>query len=349
MSKLVWDKTGERFYETGVDHGVLFVSAGSSYGNGVPWNGLTAVNQSPSGAESSKQWADNIAYLNLISAEEFGATIEAFYSPAEFDACDGTVEIAPGVTIGQQARKTFGFAYRTRLGNDQAGTDYGYKLHLIYNANASPSERSYNTINDSPEAATLSWEVTTTAIDVPGFKPTSHITIDSTRVIAGNLKKLEDILFGTETSDSRLPLPAEVYEIMSRPEAIKITVGGPDADTEVMGKMVSALQTGITIRAKDIIGSLNYVTNYTGFSNDPGKQSGNFLALEVTTDPSSTVTYELVGGTDGVKTLDEEDGILVVRVTNKDAQVVRITATTGTETVVKNYALNELTLLNGVG
>ena len=213
--KLIWDKTGERFYETGVDHGVLYpVQAGGVYSKGVAWNGLTAVTESPSGAEASPIYADNIKYLNLISAEEFGCTIEAYTYPEEFGECDGSAEIATGVRIGQQARKTFGLSYRTVLGNDTDNNDYGYKLHLIYGALAAPSEKGYTTINDSPEAITFSWEVTTTPVNVTGFKPTACVTIDSTKVDAEKLAALEAILYGSDSEEARLPLPDEIVTIM---------------------------------------------------------------------------------------------------------------------------------------
>lgn len=215
MSKLVWDKTGERLYETGVDHGVLYpVQAGGLYNKGVAWNGLTAVTESPSGAEANPLYADNIKYLNLISAEEFGATIEAYTYPDEFAECDGSAVIATGVHIGQQARKTFGLSYRTVLGNDVDNNDYGYKLHLIYGAVAAPSEKGYSTINDSPEAITFSWEVTTTPVNVTGFKPTASVTIDSTKVDAEKLAALEAILYGSDEEEARLPLPDEIITIM---------------------------------------------------------------------------------------------------------------------------------------
>lgn len=215
MSKLVWDQTGERFYETGVDHGVLYpVQAGGLYTKGVAWNGLTAVTESPSGAEANPLYADNIKYLNLISAEEFGATIEAYTYPDEFAECDGSAALVPGVFIGQQARKTFGLCYRTVLGNDVDGNDCGYKLHLIYGALAAPSEKGYSTINDSPEAITFSWEVTTTPVNVEGFKPTACVTVDSTKVDAEKLAALEAILYGTESEEARLPLPDEIVTIV---------------------------------------------------------------------------------------------------------------------------------------
>jgi hypothetical protein len=215
MTKLAWDQVGERLYETGVDRGVLYIPTAGVYSNGYAWNGLTTVTESPSGAEASPQYADNIKYLNLVSAEEFGGTIEAFTYPDEFAQCDGTATPSAGVAVGQQSRKTFGLAYRTRLGNDVDGTDNGYKLHLVYGALAAPSEKAFATINDSPEAITFSWEFTTTPVDVPGLKPTALLTIDSTKVSAGALSDLEDILYGTPGTDPRLPLPAEVLALFS--------------------------------------------------------------------------------------------------------------------------------------
>ena len=215
MSKIVWDKTGERFYETGVDHGVLYpMQSSGEYSLGVPWNGLTAITESPSGAEASPIYADNIKYLNLMSAEEFNATIEAYTYPEEFGECNGEASIASGVTVGQQTRKLFGLSYRTKLGNDTEGTDYGYKLHLVYNALAGVSDKGYTTINDSPEAMTLSWEISTTPVEVPGLKPTACVTIDSTKADPEKLAQLEAILYGTEEEEARLPLPEEVMSIM---------------------------------------------------------------------------------------------------------------------------------------
>lgn len=215
MSKLVWDQTGERFYETGVKQGVLYVQDKGAYPKGVAWNGLTAVTESPSGAEATPLYADDIKYLNLMSAEEFGATIEAYTYPDEFMECDGSAALADGVFIGQQSRKTFGLCYRTVLGNDQENNDYGYKLHLIYGALAAPSEKAYATINDSPEAITFSWELTTTPVTVTGHKPTATVVIDSTKVEAEKMAALEAVLYGSESEEARLPLPDEILEIIA--------------------------------------------------------------------------------------------------------------------------------------
>ena len=216
MSKLVWDQVGERLYETGTKKGVLYPFESNAYAKGVAWNGLTAVTESPSGAEATAIYADDIKYLNLRSAEEFGATIEAYTYPDEFAECDGSAYIAPGIKIGQQKRKMFGFSYTTTVGNDTEGDDHGYKIHLVYGATASPSEKSYQTINDSPEAITFSWEVATTPVEVKGFKPTATLEIDSTKVDADKLTALEDILYGTENAEPRLPLPDEVVALVGK-------------------------------------------------------------------------------------------------------------------------------------
>lgn len=213
MPKLVWDQTGKRFFETGVEKGVLFPYKNNAYGTGVAWNGLTGVSENPSGAESNALYADNIKYLDLVSTEEFGATIEAYTYPDEFMECDGSAEIADGVVIGQQKRIPFGFSYVTQIGNDSDGTDHGYKIHLVYNAKATPSSKDYATINDNPDAITFSWEITTTPVDVPGHKPTAHIVIDSTKVDAAKLATFEEALYGKDGetgATSRLPLPNEV-------------------------------------------------------------------------------------------------------------------------------------------
>lgn len=216
MAVLTWDQTGEKLYETGVQKGVLYPMDGAVYGKGVAWNGLTAVNETPSGAESTKLYADDIKYLDIRSAEEFGATIEAYSSPEEFDACDGTAELADGVNIGQQNRKGFGFCYRSTIGNDTEYNNYGYKLHIIYGLTASPSERSYSTVNDSPEAATLSWEVSSTPVNVAGFKPTSIVTINSKKIDPEALKEIEDALYGTVSEEPKILLPDEIKAICDK-------------------------------------------------------------------------------------------------------------------------------------
>ena len=216
MPKLTWDNIGERLFETGVKQGVLYpIQSDGKYTKGVAWNGLTAVTESPSGAEATPLYADDIKYLNLLSNEEFGATIEAYTYPDEFAECDGSAELVTGVMIGQQKRKVFGLCYRTTIGNDVDGNDHGYKLHLIYGCLAAPSEKAYSTINDSPEAITFSWEVTTTPVNVEGFKPTSQITIDSTKADPTKLAALEAVLYGSTETEAKLPLPDEVATLMS--------------------------------------------------------------------------------------------------------------------------------------
>lgn len=216
MSKLTWNAAGERLFETGVEQGVLYQQAvNGTYPLGVAWNGLVGITESPSGAEATPFYADNIKYLNLLSAEEFGATIEAFTYPDEFAACDGSAEPTPGVLVGQQERKTFGLAYKTKLGNDTEGIDHGYKLHLVYGCKAAPSEKAYTTINDSPEAITLSWQLTTTPVAVANLKPTACLTIDSTKVDPIKLALLEGELFGTVTDPANLILPDAVVAIFN--------------------------------------------------------------------------------------------------------------------------------------
>lgn len=219
--RIQWDKTGERTYETGIDHGVLYPQVNGAYPEGFAWNGLTSVSESPSGAEDSALYADNIKYLNLKSAEELGLTVECYTYPDEWSACDGSASIADGVMVGQQKRSNFGLAYRTKYGNDTEGEDYGYKLHLVYGCSASPSEKGYSTVNDSPDAIAFSYTITTTPVDVPGLRPTSLIVIDSTKVDKDKLKALEEKLYGTDGTDggegtkATLPLPAEIVSMFA--------------------------------------------------------------------------------------------------------------------------------------
>ena len=212
--KITWDEVGERLYETGVKNVVLYpIADGGNYNNGVAWNGITAVNEKPSGADTTDLYANDALYATLQAAEKYGCTIEAYTYPDEFEECDGTKEITPGITIGQQERKTFGLSYRTAVGNDVKGIEFGYKLHLVYGCKATPSEKSHGTINESPEAGTFSWEVNSIPVNVEGYKPTSTLTIDSTKVTPEKLAKLENILYGSVEADARLPLPAEVANI----------------------------------------------------------------------------------------------------------------------------------------
>lgn len=249
MSKLTWDAIGEHFYETGVDHGVFYEydTSAKKFTNGVAWNGLTAVNESPSGAEPTALYADNIKYLNLISAEQYAATIEAYTAPDEFLECDGFASLTDGVTIGQQPRKIFGFCYRTLIGNDTEGTKKGYKLHLVYNCTASPSERGHSTVNESPEAASLSWSISTTPVEVSGQSPTSTLEIDSTKVDPAKLAALEAVLYGTANTIPRLPLPGEVAEIVgSVGETVSLTaltIGSLDLVPEFSAGVVSYTAT----------------------------------------------------------------------------------------------------------
>jgi hypothetical protein len=255
MTKLVWDQTGERQYETGVDHGVLYVPASGVYGpgSGSAWNGLTTVTESPSGAEATPLYADNIKYLNLQSAEEFGGTIEAFTFPDSFLQCDGSLAASAGVNLGQQSRKPFGLCYRTRVGNDVDGSDAGYKLHLIWGALAAPSEKAYATINDTPEAITFSWEITTTPVAVTTQiggvtpKPTALMTIDSTKVTKANLDALEQALYGTAGADARLPLPDEVIAMF----AGSVTSATPTQPTFVSPTITIPTVTGVVYHRGD--------------------------------------------------------------------------------------------------
>lgn len=263
MAVLEWDKVGERFYETGVDRGVLYIpNVAGEYTNGYAWNGLTTVTESPSGAEATAIYADNIKYLNLVSAEEFGATVEAYTYPPEFAQCDGSAAIAVGVYAAQQPRKTFGLSYRTRVGNDQLAAEYGYKIHLVYGALAAPSERAFATINDTPEAITFSWELTTSPVSVgSGFKPTASLVIDSTKVTAAQLKALEDILYGTASLNPRLPLPAEVIGIFAGSQT-EVTVVAPTATAA--GVITIPNVTGVEYRRADTGAKVTGTTTITG-------------------------------------------------------------------------------------
>jgi len=299
MSKLVWDKTGERYYETGVNQGVLYPQGeDGTYSDGVAWNGLISVTESPSGAEPTPIYADNIKYLNLLSAEEFGATIEAYTYPDEFAQCDGSAEIATGVMIGQQNRKVFGLSYKTALGNDVDGTDYGYKLHLIYGALAAPSEKGYSTINDSPEAITFSWEVTTTPVSVTGFKPTASITIDSTKVDSTKLEALEDILYGTANADPYLPLPDEIAALFAAdaPSALALVEIAPDdEDSDVAVDSNIVLTFNNKISRESIIVTKDDGTLVGGTKT--WDTAGKVLTFEPTENLSASTVYLVtVGG-----------------------------------------------------
>ena len=349
MSKLVWDQDGERLYETGIEQGVLYPrSDDGTYPKGYAWNGLTGVSEAPSGAEETALYADNIKYLSLTSAEEFGATITAYTYPEEFEQCDGSADISTGVTIGQQDRIPFGFVYKTKIGNDTKGNDHGYKLHIVYGAKAKPSSRDYKTINDSPEAIELSWEITTTPIKVPGFKSTAHITINSTKANPTKLAKLEDILFGSETTDARLPLPAEIIEIMKDDPALTITVSPITGNDDLFGKKAADLQSNIVVNdnAMTISGTLKHVTGYTGFSSNANEQSGNYIALNV--DPASgfpeSMTAEVKNGTASPKNISASDHKVVLKIKDASTQGIIIKATNKGVKVTKEYKLTGLTL-----
>lgn len=249
MAVLTWDNTGERFYETGVDRGVLYIPTNGVYTTGYAWNGLTAVTESPSGAEPTAMYADNIKYLNLLSIEEFGGTIEAMTYPAEFGVCDGTVSPETGVYVSQQKRSLFGLSYRSRLGNDVSADDYGYKLHLVYGALAAPSERAYSTINDTPEAITFSWTFTTTPVAVAGYKPSALLTIDSSKIVPAKLTLIENILYGTASLSPRLPLPNEVMELVDNSQTV-VTVAAPTF-VAAGGTITIPTVTGVTYRRAD--------------------------------------------------------------------------------------------------
>lgn len=344
MSKIVWDKTGERFYETGVDHAVLYpIDAEGLYNGGVAWNGITAINESPSGAEPNNLYADNIKYLVLVGAEDFGLTIEAYTYPDEWEQCDGSAEIAPGVLAGQQNRKIFGLSYRTKLGNDVNGQDHGYKLHLVYGGLASPSERGYQTVNDSPEPINPSWEVTTTPVDVPGFKPTARLIITSTKADPAKLAALETILYGSEEAEPRLPLPEEVIELL-KADAVTVITAAESGDTTLFGKKVSDLQSNIVIGENAISGSLKHVTGYTEFSSKSSEQEGHYLALKFDVTPADAVTtVELVGGTKGPVTLDADKNIVLL-IKSNTTQSIKVVSTKDGASVTKTYTLTGLTL-----
>lgn len=293
MAFLVWDETGHKFYETGVQNGVFYKrNSAGQYPKGVVWNGLISITQSPSGAESNKVYADNIQYLNLISAEEFGATIEAYTYPDEFSECDGSGELATGVFVGQQTRKAFGLVYKTFLGNDIDGTDLGYKLHLIYNALAAPSEKAYSTVNDSPEATTFSWEITTTPVAVAGFKPTASITIDSTKVNPAKLAALEKILFGSANADAYLPLPDAVKALFadSAPDALELTSSVPADEATSVARNGAVVLTFNNKIAKESVTITSAGGDVVSFSKawDP---TGKVLTITPSASLTATTTY----------------------------------------------------------
>ena len=321
--RLSWDNVGERFYETGVDHGVLYTSRFSNYDTATAWNGLTAVTESPSGAEPTDLYADNIKYLTMRSAETFGATVECYTYPKEWAACNGEAELMNGVTFGQQARESFGLSYRTIKGNDVKQNDYGYKLHLVYGCSASPSEKSYSTVNDSPEAITFSYEISTTPVVVDGLISTSGkpmkavatITLDSTILGADAMKAIEDVLYGTAEKEGRLPMPAEIEQILAsvvEPEAKALD--GKEQLSDLGNKKVEELQKNVVIDNKNntITGQLLYVESWSEFSSVPSEQSGNYLALGIDSPvPGATIDVELT-----TKATLQDDRQIVIRVTD---------------------------------
>lgn len=295
MAKLQWDQDGQRLYETGVSQGVLYVKTGTNYGAGVAWNGLTAVTESPSGAESTPLYADNIKYLNLMSNEEFGATVEAYTYPDEFGACDGSAALSTGVMIGQQGRKTFGLSYKTALGNDTDGMAYGYKLHIIYGALAAPSEKGYATVNDSPEAITFSWELSTTPVNVTGQKPTASLVIDSTKVDATKLAALENILYGTASVAPRLPLPDEIASIFNSaaPSALSLTTSVPaDAASSVVAtsNIVLTFNNKIVEHNISLMTAAGVVVPFTASFDSTGK----IMTIDPTATLAATTLHLLV-------------------------------------------------------
>jgi len=286
MSKILWDQVGERFYETGVDRGVLYIPNNGVYEEGVAWNGLTTVTESPSGADATAVYADNIKYLNLVAAEQFGGTIEAHTYPDEFAQCDGTAIVNGGVMIGQQSRKTFGLCYRTKVGNDVDGADLGYKLHLVYGALAAPSEKAYASVNDAPEALAFSWTFSTTPVDVTGMKPTAILTVDSTKVPAANLAALEDALYGTAGTEPRLPLPDEVVAMFAGAQ----TAVTPTSPTFVSttGVITIPSVTGVKYRRADTNAVVTGTTTISG---------GAGASLVITAEPADG-TYKFTPNSD---------------------------------------------------
>lgn len=355
--RIEWDKSGERFYETGVEHGVMYTQdAKGAYPKGVAWNGITGVTEKPGGAESTDLWADNIKYASLRSAETFSMTLEAYTYPKEFKECDGSVELYPGVYAGQQNRTPFGFSYKTDVGNDTATTaDDSYKLHLIYGLTASPSERGYQTRNDSPEAITFSWECESTPVNFPTaskVKAVSSIEISSADVPQYNMELLEDALYGTDVKEAHLPLPEELIEILTavapEPEApVQLNViaatGKLEDSTVDYKKNADAIQENIVIDSalKKISGNLkNIESPWTEFAGSDN--TGHFLALNVTnvgTDTQYPIYVEVKGGTAGKKQMDAS-GLVICRITSNSSQSIEFTCNDVTET----YTLNDLTL-----
>lgn len=351
--RLEWDKIGEREYETGIDHGVLYPVSNNSYPKGVAWSGLSSVSESPSGGESNAVYADNIKYLTLISAEEFGGTIEAYMYPDEFAECDGSAEPAQGVFVSQQTRKSFGLSYRTLVGNDTEGNDFGEKIHLVYGCKASPSEKSRTTVNDSPEATQLSWEFSTIPVVIntinPAtgkvYKPTSHLIIDSTKASVEAMTAFKEILYGTDNTDARLPMPDEVIAFFANFDSNPLSALTIDADVDpsvdLFGKSVSDLQTGVAVGANSITGTLKHVTDYTGFSSKTDEQSGNYLVIHAAVPGMADATVTVTVTKPSVL---DADGIAVLLIKNNTQTVTVKASKAGHEDVTKVFTLTGLTL-----
>lgn len=349
--QLVWDQTGERIYETGVSKGVLYPFADNKYGTGVAWNGLTAVTESPSGAEASPLYADNIKYLNLMSAEEFGATVEAYTYPDEFAECNGEAALKndtegiAGISVGQQKRKTFGMSYQTKVGND-TDADAGYKIHLIYGALAAPSEKAYATVNDSPEAITFSWELTTTPIEVPGLKPTASITIDSTKVSKEVLKAIENKLYGTEEEDPTLPTPTELVELVKTATARVIEIKVETTSSQpIFNKQISEIQTNISVDEvkNKITGISNYISDFVDFNPTvQEEQEGNYLYLAFNNIKADKIEVKVEGGKkpDFLDCTSDKWCLFWLKDT---ATGITIKATKGDKSTTKTYDITGLT------
>lgn len=349
--RLEWDRTGERLYETGTRRGVIYPQASDgTYEKGAAWNGLTSVTKSPSGAEPNKIYADDINYLTLMSAEELGGTIEAYTYPDEFKRCNGEAQPVKGLSLGMQTRQAFGFSYRTILGNDTVGDDYAYKLHLIYNAKASPSEKQHQTVNDSPEAVTMSWEFSTTPVVVNAvdpvtgkvYKPSSSIEIDSSMFSDEKMAAFEDILYGTEDEDAKLPTIDEVIEFFAGDDNVLsgLKVTAYNGDMDLFGKTAADLQSNVVVGANAITGTLKYQANYTGFSSKTEEQTGNFIAIKADV-PAATDAKITVKVTNPV--VLDDDKIIVLRIADKDTQTITVTASKeGYDDVVKVYGLTGL-------
>ena len=343
--ELKWDQLGEHLFETGVDHVALFPfdKATSAYSKGVAWNGITGVTKSPSGAEPTALWADNIKYLNLYSAEELAGTITAYTYPDEWKTLNGQKEIAPGVWVSQQSRGTFGLVYRTKIGNDTEGDSLGHKYHFVYGAQCSPSEEAASTKNDSPEATEFSWEFNTTPVSVTGADPTSILEFDTLSTDPDKLEVLLKIVYGSAEADARLPLPDEIASIMGEAsDAVSFTMNTNISATEdLYGKVVSDLQNNIQINGNKITGTLKYQSSYTGFSSNIELQSGNFIALHFDVDPAATVTVTVTK-----PTVLDEDRIVVLRIADKDTQSITVEATKDGQTTTKVYDISGLTCLS---